>query len=385
MFLGKRVALPLFFERAVIEISPRRAFLWEGGRTDRAAAGLRARRGRAVKPSPELLAGLGERFEHAVIVFVDGEGYPLSVATDFRADPERGIVALRRRCRRRGAAAARRAGQRRLQPHPAAAGHRLRRAQVRLAVGEARARRRRRRARADARPRPRLGRGGGAVLRVLRAQRAPGAALLRAGLRRDGPRRAAEALVRLAVPARDATPVPVRDVRADPARDRRRRVRQRLQLVARAAHAGRRRCDPPRGQRLQRRLRHAERRGRGERQPDAVQRRLARDPVRAREHAADGVARVRVLRRRDRHRRAARRAARLGSGVARRRRRADRVLLHRAAASTRAPRARRGRGCGRVRADHGARRLLRAGARVRARAGAGVDPGRDPDRARSST
>ena len=35
MFLGKRVALPLFFERAIIEVTPRRAFLWEGGRTDR--------------------------------------------------------------------------------------------------------------------------------------------------------------------------------------------------------------------------------------------------------------------------------------------------------------------------------------------------------------
>jgi hypothetical protein len=35
MFLGKRVALPLFFERAVIEVRPRRAFLWEDGRTDR--------------------------------------------------------------------------------------------------------------------------------------------------------------------------------------------------------------------------------------------------------------------------------------------------------------------------------------------------------------
>jgi general stress protein 26 len=33
-FLGKRVALPLFFERAVIEIRPRRAFLWQDGRTD---------------------------------------------------------------------------------------------------------------------------------------------------------------------------------------------------------------------------------------------------------------------------------------------------------------------------------------------------------------
>lgn len=36
MFLAKRVALPLFFERGIIEIRPRRAFLWEDGRTDRA-------------------------------------------------------------------------------------------------------------------------------------------------------------------------------------------------------------------------------------------------------------------------------------------------------------------------------------------------------------
>lgn len=34
-FLTKRVALPLFFERAIIKIVPRRAFLWEEGRTDR--------------------------------------------------------------------------------------------------------------------------------------------------------------------------------------------------------------------------------------------------------------------------------------------------------------------------------------------------------------
>jgi general stress protein 26 len=33
-FLGKRVALPLFFERGIIEIRPRRAYLWEDGRTD---------------------------------------------------------------------------------------------------------------------------------------------------------------------------------------------------------------------------------------------------------------------------------------------------------------------------------------------------------------
>jgi general stress protein 26 len=34
-FLKMRVALPLFFERAVIEITPQRCLYWEGGRTDR--------------------------------------------------------------------------------------------------------------------------------------------------------------------------------------------------------------------------------------------------------------------------------------------------------------------------------------------------------------
>jgi general stress protein 26 len=33
-FLSKRVALPLFWERGIIEIVPRRAYLWEDGRTD---------------------------------------------------------------------------------------------------------------------------------------------------------------------------------------------------------------------------------------------------------------------------------------------------------------------------------------------------------------
>jgi hypothetical protein len=47
-----------------------------------------------VKPTPELIAGLESRFEHAVIAFVDDDGYPLSVATEFRADPDRGVVIL---------------------------------------------------------------------------------------------------------------------------------------------------------------------------------------------------------------------------------------------------------------------------------------------------
>ncbi len=33
-FFAKRVALPLFWERAIIEVTPRRALVWEAGRTD---------------------------------------------------------------------------------------------------------------------------------------------------------------------------------------------------------------------------------------------------------------------------------------------------------------------------------------------------------------
>ncbi|MGZ8697267.1 MAG: UbiA family prenyltransferase [Gaiellaceae bacterium] len=47
-----------------------------------------------MKPTPELIAGLQERFGHAVIAFVDDDGYPVSVATGFRADAGRGVVVL---------------------------------------------------------------------------------------------------------------------------------------------------------------------------------------------------------------------------------------------------------------------------------------------------
>ena len=48
-----------------------------------------------MKPTPELIARLEERFGHAVIAYVDADGYPMSVATDFEVDEERGIVSLR--------------------------------------------------------------------------------------------------------------------------------------------------------------------------------------------------------------------------------------------------------------------------------------------------
>jgi 1,4-dihydroxy-2-naphthoate octaprenyltransferase len=47
-----------------------------------------------VKPTRDVLAGLAERYEHAVIAFVDADGYPLSVAAGFRVDPDRGVVVL---------------------------------------------------------------------------------------------------------------------------------------------------------------------------------------------------------------------------------------------------------------------------------------------------
>jgi general stress protein 26 len=46
-FLKARVALPLFFERSVIEISPERCLYWAEGRTDRAPVESRAPRSEA--------------------------------------------------------------------------------------------------------------------------------------------------------------------------------------------------------------------------------------------------------------------------------------------------------------------------------------------------
>jgi 1,4-dihydroxy-2-naphthoate octaprenyltransferase len=47
-----------------------------------------------VKPSGELIGGLQDRFSHAVIAFVDADGYPMSVASEFRVDPDREVVVL---------------------------------------------------------------------------------------------------------------------------------------------------------------------------------------------------------------------------------------------------------------------------------------------------
>jgi 1,4-dihydroxy-2-naphthoate polyprenyltransferase len=47
-----------------------------------------------MKPTPELLGALEERFAHAVIAYVGPDGYPMAVATDFDVDADRGVVRL---------------------------------------------------------------------------------------------------------------------------------------------------------------------------------------------------------------------------------------------------------------------------------------------------
>ena len=321
-----------------------------------------------MKPSPELLAGLGERFEHAVIVFVDGEGYPLSVATDFRADPDRGVVAL-----------------------DAVAGDEVQPPlgeQVNVVFSHIR-------------PQPGIGyderryvslwgkleRADGGDELVLTPDRALGwdeeevpffeySERSVPQARRYFEQVSAETgrdvrpklsfgwlfLRATRLPFLSATFVPILlGIAVAAFNNGFNWWLALLTLVGGAAiHLGvnvfNDVFDTQSG---------ADEANVNPTQFSGGSRVILYGLVSMRRMALAGV---RVLRRRDRHRRAPRRAARLGPGVAGRRRRADRVLLHRAAASTRAPRARRGRGCGRLRADHGARRLLRAGARVRARA-----------------
>jgi 1,4-dihydroxy-2-naphthoate octaprenyltransferase len=47
-----------------------------------------------VSAQTALLEGLEDRYTHAVVAFIGGDGYPMSVATGFRSDPARGLVIL---------------------------------------------------------------------------------------------------------------------------------------------------------------------------------------------------------------------------------------------------------------------------------------------------
>jgi 1,4-dihydroxy-2-naphthoate octaprenyltransferase len=47
-----------------------------------------------VRPPPELLAALPDRYDHAVVAFVGSDGYPISVATGFQVVAEREVILL---------------------------------------------------------------------------------------------------------------------------------------------------------------------------------------------------------------------------------------------------------------------------------------------------
>ena len=100
MFLKARVALPLFFERALIEITPApRAVLARRRHGDRAGLDAHRRGGSVMRSTPEIDAGTGleklATYPFQVATWVDAVGYPISVAVEARIDPAAGVARFR--------------------------------------------------------------------------------------------------------------------------------------------------------------------------------------------------------------------------------------------------------------------------------------------------
>ena len=96
----RRVALPLFFERALIEITPRRVLYWSDGSAAKAPEVSRPGPGRprddAIaddRNTPELDARAGldklATYPYQIATWVDDAGYPVSVAVEATIDPRR--------------------------------------------------------------------------------------------------------------------------------------------------------------------------------------------------------------------------------------------------------------------------------------------------------
>ena len=93
-FLKARVALPLFFERALIEITPRRVLYWsDGDAGERAGRDRRRRGGRVMRSTPEVDARTGleklATYPYQILTWVDDAGYP-GQRRGRRADQPRG-------------------------------------------------------------------------------------------------------------------------------------------------------------------------------------------------------------------------------------------------------------------------------------------------------
>ena len=100
-FLKARVALPLFFERALIEITPRRVLYWADGdarrRADRDRPSTRRprdgatthRRTHADTRRPDRASTSSRRIPSRSLTWVDDDGYPVSVAVEAADRPDR--------------------------------------------------------------------------------------------------------------------------------------------------------------------------------------------------------------------------------------------------------------------------------------------------------
>ncbi len=264
-------------------------------------------------PALDLHEGLTKlaTYPFAILTFVDADGYPVSVAVSAAIDSAAGTAIF-----------AAPAGL----TVPAGVDISLTGSHIRPQPGYGYDERRhvtvwgRRDGRRGRRCRPRvlrrlprlgLGRGGGPVLRVLRALDRPVEEVLRRAVR--GARHAgqAEALVRLARPADDPPAVPVGHDRAGRAGHRDRRPPGHVRPADGRPHRDRRGVRPARAERRQRRVRHHPGRRRRERDADPVQWRLAGHPVRAGVAPPDGRAVDDLLRPRRGHRPGAAGAARL--------------------------------------------------------------------------
>ena len=299
-FLKARVAFPLFFERSVIEVRAAAGVVLAGrGHDASAAAGhQRAAGGRGAgglrwtfapesQPSRAARACAGSpTFPFALLTWAGEDGYPISAAVDVSVDRRgrHGRIRAAGRLRRAPGVELSLTGSH-IRPQPGIGYDERRHVTVWGTAEPLRGRE----AALQRQCRLGLGRICDPLPRVRRAPGRPVTALLRAAVVGDRPSHSAAAVGRLADAPRDAPAIPVGDLHAGPHRHRRRRRCRAgsicpaaiLTLIgAAAAHLGLNVANDVFDAQPGRR--------RPERQPDPIQRRLARHPVRAAVAPPDG-------------------------------------------------------------------------------------------------
>ena len=92
--MKKRFGIPLFFERSIIEIRPVRVEYWPGGDTTVAPQVFELEGGEMTALAPVEAVTRAEGFDHAIVSFVGGDGYPTSVAGDFTCEPHAATITV---------------------------------------------------------------------------------------------------------------------------------------------------------------------------------------------------------------------------------------------------------------------------------------------------